>query len=104
MQQPTFEGREELAERVAYAKQPRTLPVVLGREETIRLFKALPNPRQRLVLMTAYSAAHRRSHPWPARRFRGDITGPTLTQRSSPVAACVEARSSVRRTKPARFP
>ena len=52
-------GRDELAERIAYAKQPKALPVVLSREETVRLFEALPDPRERLVLMTAYSAGLR---------------------------------------------
>lgn len=52
-------GREQLAERIAYAKRPKALPVVLSREETVRFFDALPNPRERLVLMTAYSAGLR---------------------------------------------
>lgn len=52
-------GREELATRIAYAKRPKPLPVVLSREETLRLFEALPEPRMRLALMTAYSAGLR---------------------------------------------
>lgn len=54
-------GREVVVEKVACPKAPKTLPVVLSREEMARFLDALENPKHRAVLMTAYSGGLRLS-------------------------------------------
>ncbi len=46
-------------EKIAHPRRPMRLPVVLSTEEVARLFEAVPSPKQRLVLMTIYSAGLR---------------------------------------------
>ena len=45
--------REWVVEKVACPKAPKTLPVVLSRDETARFLDALRNPKHRALLMTA---------------------------------------------------
>jgi integrase/recombinase XerD len=54
-------GREEVIEKIACPKAPKTLPVVLSQEEMARFLDALQNPKHRAVLMTAYAAGLRLS-------------------------------------------
>ena len=54
-------GREEVVEKVAHPKPPKTLPVVLSQDEMARFLDALQNPTHRAVLMTAYAAGLRLS-------------------------------------------
>ena len=54
-------GREEVVEKVAHPKAPKTLPVVLSQDEMARFLDALQNPKHRAVLMTAYAAGLRLS-------------------------------------------
>jgi integrase/recombinase XerD len=54
-------GREEVVEKVAHPKPPKTLPVVLSQDEMARFLDALQNPKHRAVLMTAYAAGLRLS-------------------------------------------
>ena len=54
-------GREEVVERVAHPKAPKTLPVVLSQDEMARFLDALQNPKHRAVLMTAYAGGLRLS-------------------------------------------
>ena len=49
--------RDWSIERLPYAKREYRLPVVLSRQEVFALWRALRQPRRRLLLMTAYSAA-----------------------------------------------
>ena len=44
-----------------FGKRPKRLPTVLSQVEVLRLFASVPNPNDRLLLMTAYSAGLRRS-------------------------------------------
>jgi site-specific recombinase XerD len=44
---------------IPYAKRPQKLPVVLSREEVVRLIKAVRNLKYRTVLMTTYAAGLR---------------------------------------------
>jgi len=44
---------------IPYGKKPRTLPAVLSPDEVARLFAAVSNPRDRLLLQTAYAAGLR---------------------------------------------
>ena len=53
--------REVVVEKVACPKAPKTLPVVLSREEMARFLDALQNPKHRAVLMTAYAGGLRLS-------------------------------------------
>lgn len=46
-------------ERLPYGKRERRLPVVLSRQEVFQLWRPLHQPKRRLLLMTAYSAALR---------------------------------------------
>ncbi|MBW2990608.1 tyrosine-type recombinase/integrase [Candidatus Woesearchaeota archaeon] len=45
--------------RVRYSKTPKTLPVFLTKNEVIRLFEAVINPKHRLILELIYSAGLR---------------------------------------------
>ena len=52
-------GRTDLPERIAYAREPRKLPVVLGAEEVVRFLDAVANLKHRVALTTAYAAGLR---------------------------------------------
>jgi integrase/recombinase XerD len=53
--------KDWMIEHLPYGKRPKTLPVVLSKEEVLRLFAAMPQLTYRLLLMTAYSAGLRLS-------------------------------------------
>lgn len=48
-----------LAERIARAREPRALPVVLSAEEVVRFLDAVPVVRSRVALTTAYATGLR---------------------------------------------
>jgi site-specific recombinase XerD len=52
-------GRPDLIEMIPYGKKPRSLPAVLSADEVTRLFAALSNPRDRLLLQAAYAGGLR---------------------------------------------
>jgi site-specific recombinase XerD len=54
-------GHGEIPERIAYAREPRKLPVVLSADEVVRFLSAVPNVRTRVALTTAYAAGLRAS-------------------------------------------
>jgi len=54
-------GRKDLPERIAYARQPKTLPVVLSPEEVATFLEAVPSRRDRVALTTAYATGLRAS-------------------------------------------
>lgn len=54
-------GQAEIPERIAYARTPRTLPVVLSTDEVIRFLEAVPSLKTRTALTTAYAAGLRAS-------------------------------------------
>jgi integrase/recombinase XerD len=54
-------GRPELPERIAHAREPRTLPVVLSADEVVRFLEAVPSLKCRAALTTAYAAGLRAS-------------------------------------------
>ncbi len=45
--------------RIKFSKRPKTLPVFLTKEETIRLLEAVQNPKHKLILEIIYSAGLR---------------------------------------------
>ena len=51
----------DLPERIAYARQPQKLPVVLSTEEVVRFLEAVPSLKCRAALTTAYAAGLRAS-------------------------------------------
>jgi len=51
----------DLPERIAYAREPQKLPVVLGTEEVVRFLEAVPSLKCRAALTTAYAAGLRAS-------------------------------------------
>jgi len=53
--------KDWMIEHLPYGKQPKRLPVVLSKDEVLRLFAAMPNHAYRVILMTAYSAGLRLS-------------------------------------------
>ena len=54
-------GRTELPERIAYAREPRKLPLVLSADEVVRFLEAVPGLKSRTALTTAYAAGLRAS-------------------------------------------
>jgi integrase/recombinase XerD len=52
-------GLAEIPERIAYAREPRRLPVVLGADEVVRFLEAAPSLKARTALTTAYAAGLR---------------------------------------------
>jgi site-specific recombinase XerD len=54
-------GRNEIPERIAYAREPRKMPVILGADEVVRFLEAVPSLKTRTALTTAYAAGLRAS-------------------------------------------
>ena len=54
-------GHGDIPERIAYAREPRKLPVVLNADEVGRLLEAVPSLKVRTALTTAYAAGLRAS-------------------------------------------
>jgi site-specific recombinase XerD len=52
-------GQQEIPERIAYAREPRRLPLVLSADEVVRFLEAVPGLRNRAALTTAYAAGLR---------------------------------------------
>jgi integrase/recombinase XerD len=52
-------NRPEMLPALPYGKKPKTLPAVLSPAEVARLFDAVPDPRYRLLLQTAYACGLR---------------------------------------------
>jgi site-specific recombinase XerD len=48
--------RDEIPERISYARQPRKLPEVLSAGEVVRFLEAVPSLRTRVALTTTYGA------------------------------------------------
>lgn len=48
-------GRADPPERIAYAREPRKLPVVLGAREAVRFLEAVTNLTHRIALTTVYA-------------------------------------------------
>jgi integrase len=53
--------RGEIPERIAYARTPRKLPVILSADEVVRLLEAVASLKARAALTTAYAAGLRAS-------------------------------------------
>ena len=43
-------GRNEIPERIAYAREPQRLPVILGADEVVRFLEAVPSLKTRTAL------------------------------------------------------
>jgi site-specific recombinase XerD len=54
-------GRNEVPERIAYAREPRKLPVILGADEVVRFLEAVSSLKTRTALTTAYAVGLRAS-------------------------------------------
>jgi integrase/recombinase XerD len=54
-------GRRELPERIAYARRPKKLPVILSPEEAALFLEAVEGRRNRVALTTAYATGLRAS-------------------------------------------
>jgi len=68
--------RPGLVEMLPYGKKPKSLPCVLSQDEVRRLFAAMTDPRDRLLLQTAYAAGLRVSEV--VRLQVGDIDSPRM--------------------------
>ena len=60
-------GRSDLPDRIAYARKPRNLPVVLSADEVVGFLQAVKGARNRVALMTTYAAGLR---AWEAARLK----------------------------------
>ena len=54
-------NRPEIPERIAYAREPRKLPVILSADEVVRFLEAVPSLKTRTALTMAYAAGLRAS-------------------------------------------
>lgn len=52
-------GLKEVSEQIPYARRADPLPAVLGRDEVVRLLKAVPDLRMRTLFITIYAAGLR---------------------------------------------
>jgi len=52
-------GREDMPERIVYARKPKKLPVVLSADEVVRFLQAIACLRNRVALTTAYATGLR---------------------------------------------
>jgi site-specific recombinase XerD len=52
-------GRDTVPERIAYAREPSKLPVVLSVDEVVRFLEAIPSLKSRTALTTVYAAGLR---------------------------------------------
>ena len=48
-------GQDTIPERIAYAREPQKLPVVLSADEVVRFLEAIPSLKSRIALTTVYS-------------------------------------------------
>lgn len=52
-------GQATVPERIAYAREPQKLPVVLSADEVVRFLEAIPSLKSRTALTTVYAAGLR---------------------------------------------
>lgn len=52
-------GHDTVPERIAYARKPRKLPVVLSADEVVCFLEAIPSLKSRTALTTVYAAGLR---------------------------------------------
>ena len=52
-------GHDAIPERIAYAREPRKLPVVLSADEVVRFLETIPSLKSRTALTTVYAAGLR---------------------------------------------
>ena len=52
-------GQDAVPERIAYARKPSKLPVVLSADEVVRFLEAIPSLKSRMALTTVYAAGLR---------------------------------------------
>jgi integrase/recombinase XerD len=52
-------GQATIPERIAYAREPRKLPTVLGADEVVRFLESVSSLKARVALTTAYAAGLR---------------------------------------------
>jgi site-specific recombinase XerD len=52
-------GQDAVPERIAYAREPSKLPVVLSADEVVRFLEAIPSLKSRMALTTVYAAGLR---------------------------------------------
>jgi site-specific recombinase XerD len=52
-------GRKDFVERLPYGKKPKKIPVVLSRDEIVKLLQCIPSRKQRMVLTTMYATGLR---------------------------------------------
>ena len=52
-------GQDTVPERIAYAREPSKLPVVLSADEVVRFLEAIPSLKSRTALTTVYAAGLR---------------------------------------------
>ena len=52
-------GQDTVPERIAHAREPSKLPVVLSADEVVRFLEAIPSLKSRIALTTVYAAGLR---------------------------------------------
>jgi hypothetical protein len=67
-------GQAIVPERIAYAREPSKLPVVLSADEVVRFLEAIPSLKSRTALTTVYAAGLRVSEVAPATHSHSPVT------------------------------
>src|SRR5262245_21524009 len=57
-------GQATVPERIAYAREPSKLPVVLSADEVVRFLEAIPSLKSRTALTTVYAAGLDHRDQW----------------------------------------
>jgi len=52
-------GRKDFVQRLPYGKKPKRIPVVLSRDEIVKLLQCIPSRKKRMVLTTMYATGLR---------------------------------------------
>ncbi len=95
-------GEQTIPERIAYAREPRKLPVVLSADEVVRFLESVSSLKARVALTTAYAAGLRVSEVAALKVHRLRLSTPSSRCAAGPHAPRL-VRSDLARLSLTRF-
>ena len=95
-------GEQTIPERIAYAREPRKLPVVLSADEVVRFLELVSSLKARVALTTAYAAGLRVSEVAALKVHRLRLSTPSSRCAAGPQAPRL-VRSDLARLSLTRF-